>query len=82
MVLYVYCSNLSPHHYLPTQKNEKEIIKVRKVNVNKVERQIIIYLLRYLFLKIKIIESNHSNVWDKINHKPKRMNQEKLMLQT
>ena len=50
MVLYVYCSNLSPHHYLPTQKNEKEIIKVRKVNVNKVERQIIIYLLRYLFL--------------------------------
>ena len=50
MVLYVYCSNLSPHHYLPTQKNEKEIIKVRKVNVNKVERQIIIYLLCYLFL--------------------------------
>ena len=50
MVLYVYCSNLSPHRYLPTQKNEKEIIKVRKVNVNKVERQIIIYLLRYLFL--------------------------------
>ena len=50
MVPYVYCSNLSPHHYLPTQKNEKEIIKVRKVNVNKVGRQIIIYLLCYLFL--------------------------------
>ena len=60
MVLYVYCSNLSPHHYLPTQKNEKEIIKVRKVNVNKVERQIIIYLLRYLFLNFFFLLRNHT----------------------
>ena len=56
MVPYVYCSNLSPHHYLPTQKNEKEIIKVRKVNVNKVERQIIIYSLCYLFLNFFFFE--------------------------
>ena len=60
MVLYVYCSNLSPHHYLPTQKNEKEIIKVRKVNVNKVERQIIIYLLHYLFLNFFFLLRNHT----------------------